>query len=479
MFKKLHRQLIFFCCLIMTAILLAMTAICLSISESALRRQSFADFRNNADTVLTHLDNQTIVSLSWLSQIEHNYHLTIDILDNGTPLLYGSLSDTQNSRCTLADAARQAAAETYGLDTDSFRSTNLLRQQEVFHLELPSMPQYYACVALLPKDNRFLDIAILYSTEQIRAQIMHQRLLFLAGTAISLLILTLLAWIFIGRMLNPLEENRRKQVQFVAAASHELRSPLTVILSSLSALRMSLIESDTRTAATETTDYPYAVSSLSDRACALSNTASTDNGGDSTPKNTAFTEVQRFADTIENEGKRMSRLIDDMLMLANADNNSWSIHPHFAELDTLLIQTFEKYEPIARSKKCRLLIKLPDDMIAPCPCDEQRISQLLAILIDNALSYTPENGTITLSLRTQPGRFELSVSDNGPGIPDAQKRAVFERFYRMDDAHQSKDHFGLGLCIAREIIRLHRGKLLLTDTPGGGATFTIVLPGEK
>ncbi len=457
MFKKLHKQLVFFCCLIMTAILLAMTAICLSISESGLRRQSFADFRNNADTVLTHLDNQTIVSLSWLSQIENNYHLTIDILDNGTPLLYGILSDTQNSRRTLADAARQTAAETYGLDADSFRSTNLLRQQEVFHLELPSMPQYYACVALLPKDDRFLDIAILYSTEQVHAQIMHQRLLFLVGTAISLLILTLLAWIFIGRMLKPLEENRRKQVQFVAAASHELRSPLTVILSSLSALRMSLAESDTQ----------------------IADAGITGNIGCSVPKNTAITEAQRFADTIENEGKRMSRLINDMLMLANADNSSWSIYPHFAELDTLLIQTFEKYEPIARSKQHRLLINLPDDMIAPCPCDEQRISQLLAILIDNALSYTPENSTITLGLRTQPGRFELSVSDNGPGIPDAQKRVIFERFYRMDDAHQSKDHFGLGLCIAKEIVRLHRGKLLLTDTPGGGATFTIVLSGEK
>lgn len=437
MFKKLHRQLVFFCCLIMTAILLAMTAICLSISESGLRKQSFSDFRNNADTVLTHLDNQTIVSLSWLSQIEHNYHLTIDILDNGTPLLYGNLPDAQNSRHTLADAARQTAADTYGLDANSFRSTNLLRQQEVFHLELPSMPQYYACVALLPRENRFLDIAILYSTEQVRAQIMRQRLLFLIGTAISLLILTLLAWIFIGRMLKPLEENRRKQVQFVAAASHELRSPLTVILSSLSALRMSLAESDTRIA-----------------------------------------DSQRFADTIEKEGKRMSRLINDMLMLANADSSSWSIHPHFAELDTLLIQTFEKYEPIARSRQRRLLIRLPEDMVAPCPCDEQRISQLLAILIDNALSYTPENGTVTLSLCTQPGRFELSVSDNGPGIPDAQKRVVFERFYRMDDAHQSKDHFGLGLCIAKEIVHLHCGKLLLTDTPGGGATFTVVLPGR-
>ncbi len=440
MFKKLHLQLVFFCGLIMTSILLTMMTICLHISESGLRKQSFTDFCSNADTVLTHLDNQTVISLTWLSQVEHNYHLTIDIIDNGTPLFYNSLSDTPNVRRSLSDTARQIASDVYGLDAAGFRSSNLLRQQESFRLNLQSEPQYYACAAFLPKGDRFLDIVILYSTELLHAQIAHQRLLFFAGTVISLIVLTLLAWFFIGRLLKPLEENRRKQVQFVAAASHELRSPLSVILSSLSALRILLTKSDAQALDPAT---------------------------------------QRFADTIENEGNRMSRLINDMLTLANADSSNWSIHPHSTELDTLLIQTYEKYEPIARSRHCRLLIELPEDMIAPCPCDEQRISQLLAILIDNALSYTPENGTITLGLHIRSGRFELIVSDNGPGIPDSQKRAVFERFYRADDSHLSKEHFGLGLCIAKEIVRLHRGRLLLTDTPGGGATFTIILPGER
>lgn len=430
MFKKLHLQLIFFCSLIMTVILLAMTFICLSISESGLRKQSFADFRNNTDTVLTHLDNQTVLSLSWILQVEHNYQLILDIRDSGSPLFYVNLSDRESSH-TLSEAARKTASEEYGLSADSFRSTDLLRQQETFYLNLPDMPQYYACVALLPKGDRFLDIAILYSTEPLNAQIEHQRLLFLAGTAVSLIVLTFLAWIFIGRMLKPIEKNRRRQVQFVAAASHELRSPLAVMLSSLSALRAA-----------------------------------------GNPQ-----EAEKFADTIESEGERMSCLINDMLMLANADSGNWSIHPQSAELDTLLLQTYEKYEPITKRKKLQLQIELPEDSVSPCPCDAQRISQLLAILIDNALAYTQENGLIRLALRTRPGQFELIVSDNGPGIPDEKKQAVFERFYRIDDAHHSKDHFGLGLCIAAEIVRLHRGKITLTDTPGGGATFTVVLPG--
>ena len=71
--------------------------------------------------------------------------------------------------------------------------------------------------------------------------------------------------------------------------------------------------------------------------------------------------------------------------------------------------------------------------------------------------------------------LQLLVSDNGIGIPDDKKEHIFERFYRADQSRSDKDHFGLGLCIAAEIVAAHNGQLLVSDTPGGGSTFTVVL----
>ena len=67
------------------------------------------------------------------------------------------------------------------------------------------------------------------------------------------------------------------------------------------------------------------------------------------------------------------------------------------------------------------------------------------------------------------------MADNGPGIPDSEKEAVFDRFYRCDKSHKDKAHFGLGLCIAREIIHMHKGSIRVEDTPGGGAAFVVNL----
>lgn len=195
----------------------------------------------------------------------------------------------------------------------------------------------------------------------------------------------------------------------------------------------------------------------------------------------------------------MSRLVGDMLQLASADNHNWSIHPSKTELDTLLLQTWENFESLSFARGLRWEIELPEEPVPAVVCDAERIRQLLSILIDNAFSYTPKGGRVCLSLRItapqsadtprRPGRRSLtsswlpahsrtsvciSVSDNGPGIPDSQKQAVFERFHRLDRARRDKSHFGLGLCIAQEIVRLHHGRLILTDTPGGGATFTVI-----
>ena len=122
---------------------------------------------------------------------------------------------------------------------------------------------------------------------------------------------------------------------------------------------------------------------------------------------------------------------------------------------------------------------MPEEPLPRCLCDGERIRQLLSILIDNAFCYTPAGGRVLLFLEASPGALRIGVSDNGPGIPDSEKERVFERFYRFDAARSQKEHFGLGLSIAWEIARLHRGKLLLTDTTGGGSTFLLILPDEK
>lgn len=96
--------------------------------------------------------------------------------------------------------------------------------------------------------------------------------------------------------------------------------------------------------------------------------------------------------------------------------------------------------------------------------------------MDNGASYVPAGGRMEMGVKENEKYFQLYVQDNGPGISDENKEAVFRRFYRADPARKEKQHFGLGLCIAREIVMLHKGSIRILDTPGGGSTFVIRLP---
>lgn len=283
--------------------------------------------------------------------------------------------------------------------------------------------------ALIPKSHGTVSMIILYSLDSVKHRILLQRLAFSGAAFLAILALSICSWFFTGRMITPLEKSRQEQTEFIAAASHELRSPLAVILSGISAMKKA------------------------------------------DPK-----EQGHFLSVIEKEGTRMSLLINDMLSLSNADNHSWKMHPVFCELDTLLLDTYEKYEPLMQDHHMKFFIELPEEEIPPCPCDPERISQVLGILLDNAISYVPENGKIILSLSQTKTHFLIRVKDNGPGIPDSAKTSVFRRFYRADSARNNRQHFGLGLCIAYEIISLHKGTISVLDTPGGGSTFQISLP---
>lgn len=425
MFKKLHLHFTFFCSIVTSLILIAMTFICLYIMESDAYRQSFLSFRTNIGTMLSYLNGQSIISHQWLLEMENSYDLRIKIEDNGNDLYY-NLLNYDSETYELFSLAEEYAESSFGI-TSSSLSTNSIVMENV-EFDMRSTANCYGAVALIPKATGTLAVTVIHPLAQEQAQILRQRLIFGGTAACAVLLLTLFSWFFTRHMLKPVEESRKKQTQFIAAASHELRTPLTVILSSLSAM-------------------------------------------EGAPES----KQKQFASHIKEEGQHMNRLISDMLVLANADNSNWSIAPAPVEPDTLLLNIYEKYQPSAELKKLRWNIQLPDTPVPTFNWDKDRIGQVLGILVDNAIAYTLKQGEITLSLTYTKNSIEYRISDNGPGVPDDKKTAIFQRFYRIDESHHDKAHFGLGLCIAEEIIRMHKGKIWIEDTPGGGATFVIKL----
>ncbi|HCT91157.1 MAG TPA: hypothetical protein DF613_07230 [Lachnospiraceae bacterium] len=430
MFKRLHIRLTFSGTLVSGLILILMSLVCITFSEARARENNFSHFRLKTAMLVHQTESRLVLSLEWFSQLKADTRFEIDIRDNGEKLLLGDLSpcglDTE-----IITMARETARKEYGLAEESFSPDTELSSYADFELHTDRQ-DYYACIALIPRSGRILNVAVLYPLTEFYHSLRLNRLLFAGADILGIILLGIFFWFYTRRMIRPLTINRRKQTEFIAAASHELRSPLTLMLSCLSSMDGASEE-----------------------------------------------ERERFSSIMKEEGKRMGRLIDDMLTLSNSDTSRLSIYKTYVEMDTLVLSAFEKFEPLALKKKIFLDFTLPDSLSTPYACDKERIEQVLSILLDNALSYTPENGRVCLSLTESSGRLTIRVADNGIGIPDAEKEAVFERFYRCDKAHRDKKHFGLGLSIAQEIIRMHKGEIRVEDTPGGGATFVVTFSGLK
>lgn len=423
MFRKLHLQMTVFSASITSAILIVMAAACLLVAESSTKKNSYASFLNNARTCITQLEEQTAISHRWLKTVMNTYHFQIEIQDNGRSLYFYKTA-RQESDTDALKKARSLSRDSYGLSLENYSRGQKLTKSADFQF-----PGYYACTALIPHTDGILSMVILYPLAGLQTQLHTQRLAFGAAVLAAIAAVIIFSWFFTRKMIRPLEKSRAEQTAFIAAASHELRSPLAVIRSSVSAI-------------------PKASPERS----------------------------EVFVDMSLKECDRMARLIQDMLSLSNADNHTWTLETAPCELDTLLLETYEKYEALTKEKKLELSISLPESLLPPLECDAGKLAQVLSILLDNAISYVPKGGKIRLSLKKEPGAAVISVADNGPGIPDSEKEAVFQRFYRSDTSRNDKQHFGLGLCIAREIALLHNGTLTVSDAAGGGAVFSLCLP---
>ncbi len=424
MFKKIHKKLTLLFTGITGFILIVMSINYIYIAEQNLKENSYYSFQSDCKTLLTNLEGQSVITYEWLHKTESNGKYQIGLYDNGISLSFSLVTKNENQKKLLQEAKEYGEIQ-YGSDLAGSKVT----AYREFIFTDTEKAGYYACVAHIAEKKGNLEAVILYSLEGLHGQIVTQRLIFLIIDLFFLCLLAVFSWFFTKKLLKPIEDNQKKQTRFVAAASHELRTPLTVILSSLSALQKA-----------------------------------------------ENAEKEAFLSTIQNEGFQMARLLNDMLTLANADHQTWDIHKDKVELDTLVLNSYEAFGPMAKEKKITIALSLPKAGIPCCYCDKHRIEQVLSILLHNAVSYGKEMGIILISLEAAPVHFILSVADNGAGIPDKDKPYIFDRFYRADTSRNKKEHFGLGLSIAKEIIDAHKGSIHVKDTKGGGSTFTVVLP---
>lgn len=413
MVNRLRWKLTAFNTVITSAIMVCLVLLCLAFSEQNTKDQTLRNFTDTVYAVSSYLEVQDQISDTWLRQMEADPNLHISVLDAGKPLFSLTLSPEKERLEPVFQNARDFAE---------------LPSDETTY-QMFSMEGYYAAVYKIVKKDSVMELILLYSLAEMEAGIQNQRVLVFLASLAAVFLLGIFSWLFTGKMLRPIQENQQRQTEFIAAASHELRTPLAAILSAVSAMERS-------------------------------------------------EPIQRsqFSDMIHREGNRMSRLIGDMLTLANADSKAWQLQKEPVELDMLLLEVYEAHYPLVKEKGLSLTLSLYEQDIPPMKLDRDRITQVLSILLDNARNLTPAPGKIELELTVHRNRVQIRVSDSGPGVPDSEKRRIFERFYRSEKSRSDRSHFGLGLSIAAEIVKKHNGRIWVQNATIGGAEFVVELP---
>ena len=256
----------------------------------------------------------------------------------------------------------------------------------------------------------------------------------LAGLAVLALALAAgVGHVLAGEAIVPLMEAYEKQRQFAADASHELRTPLSVVMASADLL-------------------------------------------DNDPSITSPFLKQVIGD-VRDEVKKMTKLVSDLLFVARSDNQALKLKLSKVDLAAAADQTIRLMQPLAEKKNITLVREGEASLTAKL--DEQKMKQLLLILVDNAVKYTPEGGRVSVRiLSPAAGKIRIETEDTGIGISKEDLERIFDRFFRVDKARSREmGGNGLGLAIAQEIVNLHGGQISVESKVGEGTKFIVKLRG--
>ena len=255
---------------------------------------------------------------------------------------------------------------------------------------------------------------------------------FFAGVPLVLLLASLGGYILARKSLEPIASMINEQQRFIADASHELRTPLAVLRG-----ETEVALGKTRTVA----------------------------------------EYQESLTLIQEEAERLSRIVEDLFILARQPIESpTALIKEPVSLTEVVKDCARAAQVLAVRKGVRLKLENDSPSIA-LNADEELIKRMILNLLDNAVKYTPEGGEISLALEKQNGSAEIVVRDTGIGLSQRDQQRVFDRFYRVDKARsRALGGAGLGLSIVRSIVEAHGGNIRIDSTPRHGSTFTVSLP---
>ena len=186
-------------------------------------------------------------------------------------------------------------------------------------------------------------------------------------------------------------------------------------------------------------------------------------------------EIRRFLEIIDRHSARMERLVQDLLRLARLDAKQETLDRAPCDIVQLYDGVIADLAPAIADRGQTVDADVPPDL-GPVLADPAKLHDVIRNLLENAVNYSPAGARIRLSAERREAATVLTVTDSGPGIPAEDLTRVFERFYRVDKARSRPGGTGLGLAIVRHLVELHGGSVSATNSPSGGAVFTIELP---
>lgn len=276
----------------------------------------------------------------------------------------------------------------------------------------------------VPKNNGTL-IALTDKSEEKKVMNQFIRTTIIIG-ALTLVVLSFAGYFLSKKSIEPIKTAFEKQKQFISDASHELKTPLTVISANADVLSGEIGEN-------------------------------------------------KWLNYIKSQTDRMNLLVNDLLNLTRLENNTSNFICTDFSLSQAVTNTALPFECRAFETNKKFIVDIEDGLTVTG--SEQHIKQMTAIFIDNALKYSNDGGIVRVSLRKQGDRKILSVYNTGTGVKDSEKDKIFERFYRSDDSRtrQATGGYGLGLAIAKSIIDKHRFKISVENIEGESINFIVTM----